>query len=56
MFEFDDMNDEANYMSSPISTEMLDNDQPLIAIDAKSESSNHNIYNIDHQYIPMQSG
>jgi hypothetical protein len=47
------MNDEATSISSPISTEMRDNDNPLCDMDAKSESSNQNkiIDNIDHQDI-----
>jgi hypothetical protein len=54
MYEFDDMNAEAASISSPISTEMLDNNHPLCEMDAKSESSNQNsiIHNINHQHIP----
>jgi hypothetical protein len=54
MFELDDMNDENPKIPSPISTKMLEDNQPLRGMDAKLEFSNKNlnINNIDHQNIP----
>jgi hypothetical protein len=55
MFELYDMIDEAPNITSPISTEMLDDDQPLREMDAKIEFiSNQNLnihYNDRHKFI-----
>jgi hypothetical protein len=42
IFEFDDMNDEAPNIPSPILPEIIDSDNPLCKMDAKSESSSQN--------------
>jgi hypothetical protein len=54
MFELDGMNDEAPPIPSPISTEMLEDDQPLRDMDTTFEFSNMNlnINYIDHHNVP----
>jgi hypothetical protein len=53
-FALDDMNDEAPSIPSPSSTEMLDGDHPLSAMDTTFEFSNKNlnINYIDHHGVP----
>jgi hypothetical protein len=55
MFELEEMNDEAPNIPSPISTEMLDDDQPPRDMDATFEFSSNNNLNInyiDHRNFP----